>query len=438
MNIEQQLKVFLKTDDVHTLKYIVAVSGGMDSMALLHMCKTANLNIIAAHCNFMLRDDESFDDENFVRNFCKSNKILSYITRFDTKTICEETGKSTQETARILRYNWFEELRLKYNANYILTAHHANDLVETFLFNLIRGSGINGLTSIPLINGNIVRPILLQTQDEIHAYVSTHQIPFRTDSSNLIDDYTRNFIRHHIIPKLEEINQQAISHIKSTTQILKEAQVIIDDKIGDLKKQFYYTGNDVTHINIQVLKNLPYYHTVLHTWLSPFGFNVSQINSIVSREHKSGKVWQSNSHQLIFNRDELLITILENKESNQLIFERKFPDKFDFNGYHFKVDFPQKDSVKFSDTSFCLDADKVNFPLTIRCWSIGDYFQPLGMKNNKKLSDYFIDKKIDLFNKTKAAVICSNKDIVGVLPYQIDDKYKITSYSKSIVRISLA
>lgn len=437
MNITELLKVFIKVDDVHKLKYIVAVSGGMDSMVLLHLCKTANLNVVAAHCNFSLRGDESLGDESFVRDFCTSNQIPSDFIAFDTKNLSAELGKSTQETARILRYNWFDELLKKHQADYILTAHHANDLAETFLFNLVRGSGIKGLSSIPGIKGNIIRPLLMQTQQVICEYASIHQIPFRIDSSNLTDDYSRNFIRHHIITILTEVNKQAIEHIAASTQILKEAQQIIDDKINDLKNQFYYIKNDVTYINIKSLKNLSYYPTILHTWLNPFGFNSKQINEIVNPEHDSGKEWLSNSHQLIFNRDELLIKLIGNKVKNHLTFYSYLPDTFSFNEYNFKIDFPEKDSVIFDEVSFCFDADKLTFPLTIRSWFNGDFFQPLGMKNNKKLSDYFIDKKIDLFQKNKSVVICTDKNIIAVLPYQIDDKYKITTETKKVLRIRI-
>lgn len=438
MNITELLKVFLNTDDVHKLKYIVAVSGGMDSMALLHMCKTNNLNIVAAHCNFMLRGDESLGDENFVRNFCLSNKIPLDYTRFDTPKICAELEKSTQETARILRYNWFNELSAKYGADYILTAHHANDLAETFLFNLVRGGGIKGLTSIPAINGKIIRPLLLQTLEKISAYVSNYQIPFRTDSSNLTDNYSRNFIRHHIIPKLTEINKHAVEHIVASTQILKEAQLIIDDKINELKNEFYSVRNDVTCINIKTLKNLSYYPTILHTWLSPMGFNFNQINEIVNTNQESGKEWFSNSNQLVFNRDELLIKPIENNNESQLHFTSAFPETFCFNGYVFSVDFPEINSIHFTNSQFYFDADKLEFPLTIRSWLSGDFFQPLGMKNTKKVSDFFIDKKVDLFQKRKAVIICNDKNIVGVLPYLIDDKYKITADTKNVLRIRLA
>lgn len=438
MNIAELLKVFLKTNDVHKPKYIVAVSGGIDSMVLLHLCKTANLNIVAAHCNFMLRGDESLGDENFVRNYCTSNQIIASFIRFDTKKISTELGKSTQETARILRYNWFHELTQKHQADYILTAHHANDLAETFLFNLVRGSGIKGLASIPPVNGNIIRPMLLQPQALIKQYASTHQIPFRTDSSNLTDDYSRNFIRHHIIPKLTEVNQQAVEHIANSTQIFREAQLIIDDKINDLKNEFYSVKNDVTYINTKTLKHLSYYPTVLHTWLSPIGFNSNQINEIVNTKLESGKEWFSNSHQLIFSRDELLIKPIENNIVSQLHFASEFPNSFSFNGYTFNIDFPEINSIQFSDTQFYFDADKLQFPLTIRSWLSGDFFQPLGMKNNKKLSDFFIDKKVDLFQKNKAVIICTDKNIIGVLPYQIDDRYKITPETKRVLRIQLA
>lgn len=221
MIIAELLKDFLNISSTIDQKFILAVSGGKDSMALVHLCKSENLNIVIAHCNFMLRGQESMDDEEFVRSYCTANQITFESIRFNTKTACEELGMSTQETARILRYDWFEKIRLQHHANYILTAHHANDLAETFIFNAARGSGINGLCGIPKKNGVVLRPLIMVSQNTINDYITAHQVPFRNDSSNLSDDYTRNFIRHHIIPKLIEVNNHAIEHIAKSTQILQ-------------------------------------------------------------------------------------------------------------------------------------------------------------------------------------------------------------------------
>lgn len=437
MIIAELLNDFLNVTSTIDQKFILAISGGKDSMALAHLCKSENLNIVIAHCNFMLRGQESIDDEEFIRSYCASNQITFEFIRFDTKTACEELGMSTQETARILRYNWFEKIRLQHHANYILTAHHANDLAETFIFNAARGSGINGLCGIPKKNGVILRPLIMVSQDSINDYITTNQVPFRNDSSNLSDDYTRNYIRHHIIPKLVEVNNHAIEHIAKSTQILHEAQIIIIEKLNELiDKHSTYNGSTLI-IDNSIIKQLPYYNYLLHHWLSPFGFNNNQINEIVNTVDGSGKTWNSQTHLLLFNRNELRIEKLTDEDTNTLLFEKNFPDKFTFNNYHFEVTHIDKKQLDFKPNLLYFDAEKINFPITIRTWNQGDSFKPLGMLNNKKVSDFFIDLKIDLMKKNRLPIICADHQIIAVAPYRIDDRYKITDSTNTILRLKV-
>ncbi len=437
MNIVELLKDLLNINTLNDQKFILAVSGGKDSMALTHLCKSANLNIVVAHCNFMLREQESMDDEAFVRSYCSANQIVLESTRFDTKTASKELGLSTQETARILRYNWFENIRQQHNANYILTAHHANDLAETFLFNAARGIGIAGLSGIPQKNGVVIRPLIMVSQETIYNYITQHQIPFRNDSSNLSDDYTRNFIRHHIIPKLVEVNNHAVEHIAKSTQVLQEAQTIIEEKLNDLKEKHTTYKDSTLIINLGTIKQLPYYNYLLHYWLLPIGFNSNQINAIINNNHNSGKTWNSLTHMLLLNRDELKIKELQSQPSKPLVFQKGFPNTFTFNGYHFEATHINKSQIDFKKNLLYLDAEKISFPVTIRTWNHGDSFRPLGMKSNKKISDFFIDCKIDLFEKTKLPIMCDEDNVIAVIPYRIDDKYKITDYTNTILRLKV-
>lgn len=437
MNIVELLKDFLNISTTNDQKFILAVSGGKDSMALLHLCKSENLHIVVAHCNFMLRGQESMDDEAFVRSYCSTNQIEFEFTRFDTNTACKELGLSTQETARVLRYNWFEKIRQDHHANYILTAHHANDLAETFLFNAARGSGIKGLCAIPPKNGFILRPLVTVSQETINGYITQHQIPFRNDSSNLSDDYTRNFIRHHIIPKLIEVNNHAVEHIAKSTHILQEAQMIIEDKLNDLKEKHITYKNSTLIINLDTIKQLQYYNYLLHHWLLPMGFNSNQINEMISDTHDSGKSWNSPTHKLLLNRDELKIETYDNNLIDTLVFEKEIPSIFSFNNYHFEVTYLNKKQLDFKPNLFYFDADKINFPITIRTWNYGDSFKPLGMQSNKKVSDFFVDQKIDLFEKTKLPIICSDHNIIAVIPYRIDERYKITDSTMKILKIKV-
>ncbi len=437
MIIAELLKDFLNGSSTIDQKFILAVSGGKDSMALAYLCKSENLNIVIAHCNFMLRGQESIADEEFVRSFCTANQITFESIRFNTKTACEELGLSTQETARILRYNWFEKIRQQHHANYILTAHHANDLAETFIFNAARGSGINGLGGIPKKNGVILRPLILVSQNTINDYITAHQVPFRNDSSNLSDDYTRNFIRHHIIPKLVEVNNHAIEHIAKSTQILQEAQMIINEKLNEIiVKHSTYNGS-VLIIDNSIIKQLPYYNYLLHYWLSPFGFNSNQINEIIHTIHGSGKTWNTPTHLLLYNRDELRIEKHSDNNLNAICFEENFPSKFSFNGYHLEVTYIDKKQLDFKPNLMYFDAEKIDFPITIRTWNQGDIFKPLGMLNSKKVSDFFIDQKIDLLEKNRLPIICSGHQIIAVVPYRIDDRYRITDNTNTILRIKV-
>jgi tRNA(Ile)-lysidine synthase len=438
MNIVELLKDFLNISTINEQKFIIAVSGGKDSMALLHLCKSENLDIVVAHCNFMLRGQESTEDEAFVRSYCSTNQIVFESIRFDTKTKCEALGLSTQETARILRYDWFEKIRKQYHANYILTAHHANDLAETFLFNAARGSGIKGLCAIPKQNGNILRPLVMINQEIISDYISNFRIPFRNDSSNQSDDYTRNFIRHHIIPKLIEVNNHAVEHIAKSSQILQEAQMIIEDKLSDLKGKYTTYIDSTLVINHSAIKQLPYYNFILHNWLIPMGFNSNQINEIITDKRHSGKSWNSITHRLLFNRDELRIEKHQNNINNTLVFEKEIPGTFSFNNYHFEVAYIDEIQFDFKPNVFYLDADKVSFPVTIRTWNHGDSFKPLGMQSNKKVSDFLVDQKVDLFEKARLPIICSSNYIVAVIPHRIDDCYKITKNTTKVLRIKVS
>ncbi len=438
MNIVELLKDFLNVSTINEQKFIVAVSGGKDSMALLHLCKSENLNIVVAHCNFMLRGQESIDDEAFVRSYCTNHQIVFESIRFDTKTKCEELSMSTQEVARILRYDWFEKIRKKYHANYVLTAHHANDSAETFLFNVARGTGIKGLCAIPKRNGTILRPLVMISREIISGYVANFQIPFRNDSSNQSDDYTRNFIRHHIIPKLIDVNNHAVEHIAKSSQILQEAHMIIEDKLNDLKEKYIIYLDSTLIINHNAIKQLPYYNYLLHNWLLPMGFNSNQIDEIISNKRHSGKSWNSLTHKLLFNRNELKIEKHNNDNDNWLVFEKEFPSTFSFNNYHFEVAYNDEIPFDFKPNLFYLDADKITFPVTIRTWNHGDSFKPLGMQSNKKVSDFFVDQKIDLFEKGRLPIVCSGNYIVAVIPHRIDDWYKITKDTTKVLRIKVS
>jgi tRNA(Ile)-lysidine synthase len=441
MNIVQHVNDFLHRNLSNSTKFIVAVSGGKDSIALLHLLKQLGVDVVAAHCNFKLRADESDEDEQFVKSFCKLHDIKLECISFDTKTISLNQKTAIQETARALRYNWFEELRVSLNADYILTAHHANDLAETFLFNAARGSGINGLKSIPAINGFIARPLLHITQEQITNYVVNKQLQFRVDSSNLSDKYSRNFIRHQIIPLLEQINPQAVEHIMQSTQVISSLLPIVEEKFDALKKQLITIDNGSININLIELQKLNYASHFLFNELSVLGFNNTQVLDMLNTSHQSGSSWNSHSHIAIINQAKLIVypgteTAFEHEEF--LVNEIKETTLVTLKNQTLKLLLIKAEEASFSEHELYLDIDKITWPITFRNWQMGDKFSPLGLKGRKKISDYFIDKKTPDLLKQKSIVITDSKDIIGLFPFTIDNQVKITPTSKHILKITMA
>ena len=441
MNIVQHVNDFLHHNLSNSTKFIVAVSGGKDSIALLHILKNLGVDVVAAHCNFKLRADESDEDERYVQSFCKLHDIKLQCISFDTKTISQEQKTAIQETARKLRYNWFEELRLAHKADYILTAHHANDLAETFLFNAARGSGVNGLKSIPAINGFIARPLLHITQEQITNYITNKQLQFRVDSSNLSDKYSRNFIRHQIIPLLEQINPLAVEHIMQSTQIISSLLPIVEEKFATLKTQVITTDKNSIIVDLSELQKLNYASHFLFNELSVLGFNNTQVLDMLDTSHKSGSSWNSHSHIASINQAKLIVypvteTAFEQEEI--LVNEMKETTLVTLKNQILKLTLINAAEVRFNDNELYLDISKISWPITFRNWQMGDKFSPLGLKGRKKISDYFIDKKTPDLLKQKSIVITDTKDIIGLFPFTIDNQVKITPTSKHILKITLA
>lgn len=441
MNIEQHVNDFLQHNLPNSTKFIVAVSGGKDSIALLHILKHLGVDVVAAHCNFKLRGDESDEDERFVQSFCELHAIKLECISFDTKTISQKQKTAIQETARTLRYNWFEELRVTHKANYILTAHHANDLAETFIFNAARGSGVNGLKSIPAINGFIARPLLHINQQQINNYVLNQQLQFRTDSSNLSDKYSRNFIRHQIIPLLEQINPLAVEHIMQSTQIINALLPIVEEKFTALKTQFITTDKNSIIIDLNSLQKLDYGSHFLFNQLSVLGFNNTQVLDMLKPSHQSGINWSSDSHVASIHQNKLYVYPITETENN---FEEILVDKITettlvtLKNETLKLTLIHAHEVIFNEFELYLDLAKINWPITFRNWQMGDKFSPLGLKGRKKISDYFIDKKTTDLAKQKSIVITDRDGIIGLFPFTIDNSVKTSPESNLVLKIAIA
>jgi len=415
-------------------KLLLAISGGIDSMVLLQLCHQLKLDIRVAHCNFQLRGDESDADEEFVKIQCEKLDVLLFVNHFDTKKFAEEHKLSIQVVARNLRYEWFNTLLINNEYDYILTAHHLDDSLETFLINFARGSGLDGLTGIPQQNGTIIRPLLLFSRNEIELFAKENNIKWREDSSNASDKYFRNKVRHNVIPVLKELNPSLLSSFENTISNLRQAQTLVDDASRIVYRKVVEDVNFQKKINLSELMQLPNYQAYLYQWLEPFGFSDwNSITDLVSAQ--SGKQIHSHNHTILKDRNELIIyqkqELAETEEfliaKNQELI--KFPLKLSF----IKVD---DISVQLTNTIF-VDQEKLQFPLLLRKWRKGDLFYPFGMSGSKKLSKYFKDDKISLVDKSKIWLLCSHNQIVWIIGKRQDDRFKVTQQTTTIIQIQL-
>lgn len=419
--------------------FIVAVSGGADSITLLHAFKYLNLKILALHCNFNLRGKESNMDEQFVKRFCDTYGIALSVKKFDTRAYAKEKGISIEMAARELRYNWFEETRIKKKMDYIVVGHHADDFAETVLMNLCRGTGIKGLTGIRPVNGRILRPLLKKSREEILAYIEANKLGFRTDSTNNTLDYTRNKIRHLVIPVFKEINPAFLKTIEENSRNLKEVEQIYLYGIEELKKKTVREENGEILINIEEVLHSPAPFSLLFEILKPYGFNNSQIESILnSHDATPGKQFESGEYFLTKGRScWRLFNIIEKDSERMLLADcgEYHKGKLTFTLKEFTIDpgfqIPQENHIG------CFDLDKIVYPLVLRHWSTGDWFCPLGMKKSKKkVSDLFTDLKFSAKQKKECLILQSDKDIIWIVGHRIDDRYKITPRTKHVLMIT--
>ena len=384
-----------------TDRILLGISGGIDSVCMFHYFRIAGYSTGIAHCNFGLRGEESDQDELFVRNIASEFDIPSFFVKFDTQGIAEKEGISIQMAARDLRYDWFEEIRKKYDYNYIGIAHNKDDVIETFLINLSRGSGLKGFTGIKPKSGKIIRPLLFSSRNDILTYISANNLEFREDSSNNSVKYSRNLIRHEIIPLFEELNPAFRETMIENISRLKESEEVYLDSIQSKKELIFKEENQKTIIDIEQLKLLHPITTYLHELLKPFGFSHTQISDIInSLDGISGKKFFSLTHRLIKDRTELIVE--ETSATNPGSFLIKNRNECIEHPVSLKISELQRlENFEISKdiNTGLFDADLIEFPLTIRKWKKGDYFMPLGMKNLKKLSDFFIDEKLSISEK---------------------------------------
>ena len=409
-------------------KLILGISGGADSVCLMHVFLELGYSFELAHCNFNLRGEESDADEYFVKDLAKEHQLKVHIKQFDTMVYAAENKISTQMAARDLRYAWFEKLRIKSNAKYLAIAHHANDDVETFFINLVRGSGLKGFLGIKEKNNAIVRPLLSVSRLEIEKYLKDKGLFFREDSSNVSVKYLRNKIRHELIPLLSQMNPSIQQTVKDEMRILDGVAQIYASKVEEVRNDLTQEKNGIVQLEISALLALNPLHSYLYELLSAYGFYAVEAIS-KALQGQSGKQFFSSTHQLVVDRANIFISLL-NKENE--VFE--ITEKTISLVYPLEINFKVMDdkTIIYDNNIAQLDVEKLKFPLTLRKWKEGDKFMPLGMKKFKKLSDFFIDSKFSIIDKQEQWLLCSGVDIVWVLGCRIDERYKLESNTKKV------
>ncbi|MCF2447400.1 tRNA lysidine(34) synthetase TilS [Dyadobacter sp. CY345] len=427
--------------DLHKKSTLLTVSGGMDSVVLAHLFHQAGFEAGIAHCNFGLRGEESNEDEVFVRHLAATYKFPFYVKHFSTKGYAKEEGISTQMAARDLRYRWFDEIKNENDYNWIATAHHANDSFETVILNLVRGTGLAGMHGIAAQNNVLIRPLMFASREEIYEYVKEYNLSWREDSSNSSTHYKRNLIRHEVMPVLKTINPSLESTFKTTSERMRSAENLVSFFLNDWKEEAVRKEGEEYYISISslLMSSEPKYR--LWFILQDFGFSYAQSADIyTSAEGSSGKVFYSETHQILKDRDYFIISKMKSDASNLIEISRP-SGEYQMGDVVFLLNAISNipDLTPGSDKSMAyLNLDKLEFPLSIRSWEKGDSFCPFGMAGKrKKVSDLMIDLKLSLNEKQKVKVLVNkNGDIVWVVGFRLDDRYKVVKEATEILLIT--
>jgi tRNA(Ile)-lysidine synthase len=421
-HIKEKLSFLLES------RLVVAVSGGIDSVVLVHLLQEIGCTLALAHCNFNLRAGESDTDEQFVKDLAQNLNLEVFVKAFDTEAYANKKSISIQMAARDLRYEWFDDLISNNDFGYVLTGHHADDNLETFLINLSRGTGLEGLKGIPEINGQIVRPLLPFSREEIDRFAQNQNIKWREDSSNSQSKYLRNGLRHEVLPKLKELSPQFLQNFNKTVSHLKDSSQLVNDRIMDVSQHF-----NLNRISIEKIKTLSNPKAYLYELFKDYGF--TQWDDVAHLlDAQSGKQVFSNSHILLKDREFLILKPLVITDATT--YEIQQQDTSVSAPFNMKInEVSAIDEVVVS----CLyvDKEKLKFPLTVRKWEKGDYFYPLGMQGKKKLSKFFKDEKYSLFEKEAQWLLCSENKVVWVIGKRPDTRFKVEEASKHILKFQL-
>ena len=419
-------------------KLIIALSGGIDSVVLSHLCKRLDLNFSLAHCNFNLREEESNKDEDFVLELAEELDVEIFIQNFDTEAYAKEHKRSIQMAARELRYDWFKELAEQLKFDYILTAHHADDNLETFLINFTRGTGLNGLTGIPMLNDNIVRPFLPFSRKQIEEFAEENKIIWREDSSNASRKYLRNKLRHEVVPILKEINPQLLDSFQNTLENLNDTADIVKESLNAVAKRAIVSSdkNGITY-KISEFKKVNNPKAYLFEMFKAYGF--TEWNDIINLlDAQSGKYVLSQTHRLIKHREYLILTDLMLNRNTTVTLSAVEVSEKTIETPIGMLFFDEADAIKeTSKNTIFVDKEKLKFPLELRLWKEGDVFQPIGMKGKKKISKYLKDEKLSLVEKENTWLLTSNDIVVWVVGKRADHRFRVSENTKEILKIKL-
>lgn len=429
-------QLFTKKDRI-----LLAVSGGIDSMVMAKLFSLSDYAFGIAHVNFGLRGEESHADEVFVKKFAKTLKVPFYSIQFETKAFAETEKISIQQAARMLRYQWFEEIALKENYQKIATAHHRLDQAETVLLNFTRGTGIAGYHGIPVENGKIVRPIAFASQEQLFDTVVSYKLAWREDSSNQSSKYSRNFIRQEVMPKLMELNPSIDQTIAENAQkVIDIEQWIEDEYVAWKEKHLFYDSEEIILVK-DILTEKPKERVLLGKFLQSKNFNFSQTSLIfkANTEQAIGKVFESPTHLLNIDRKQWLVKT-KDQQSFRPLFIQEDEEEINLNNQVVKLYFEEKTedyNIPNSQNIACLDAEKLVFPLEIRKYQEGDWFCPLGMNQKKLISDFLTDKKVPLLKKQNTYLLLSNGSVAWVIGYRIDNRFKVTEKTEEVYIIEV-